>query len=254
MNKNIVRKIAALLLVLSLVVSAGASSIFAAGEATEAKKAETVEKLKSIEGLSEEALNDFIKQANEADALDVLEDILGEAGYFDKKPEVDPLAKQKAEAKAKLKSLKDAGKLTEEALNDFAKQVDEADSLDVIEDILAEAGYFNEETKDEKPGVPLTPMFPAEEDEDEDEDKTSIPLTPLTPAEEVEESKEESSEESKKETTEESKAKNDKKDDTTGTSTEKNPGTSDMGIALSAITLLTSAGAYVFTSKKKEDK
>ena len=162
------------------------------------KKAETVEKLKSIEGLSEEALNDFIKQANEADALDVLEDILGEAGYFDKKPEVDPLAKQKAEAKAKLKSLKDAGKLTEEALNDFAKQVDEADSLDVIEDILAEAGYFNEETKDEKPGVPLTPMFPAEEDEDEDEDKTSIPLTPLTPAEEVEESKEESSEESKK--------------------------------------------------------
>ncbi|WP_297378476.1 hypothetical protein [uncultured Helcococcus sp.] len=251
MNKSIVRKIAALLLALSLVVSAGASSIFAAGEVTEAQKTEAKEKLKSIEGLSEEALNDFVKQVEEADSVDAIEEILGEAGYFDERPEVDPLAKQKAEAKEKLKSIEG---LSEEALNDFVKQVEEADSVDAIEEILGEAGYFNEETEDENPGVPLTPMFPAEEDEDEDEDETSIPLTPLTPAEEVEESKDETSEESKEETTEESKDKNDKKDGTTVTSTEKNPGTSDMGIALSAITLLTSAGAYVFTSKKKEDK
>ena len=221
MSKKIVRKLAALVLVFSLVFSAGVLHVVNANTsetvATEAHKAEANEKLKSLmeKGLlTEEELNEFVKQVNEAETLDIIEDILGEAGYFtqEEEPEVDPLAKQKAEAKEKLKSLKDAGKISEEALNDFAKQVDEADSLDIIEDILGEAGYFTE-SEEETPG----------ETESEEETK--------------DESKDESKEETKKET-----------------STEKNPSTGDMGVALAAATLLTSAGAYVFTSRKKEDK
>ena len=133
-------------------------SVSAQGTDIDAKKVETIEKLKSL-NLEEDELNGFIQEVEDADAID----ILAEAGYFDEdtteedtteedtteeeNTAEDPLAKQKEEAKDKLKTLKDNGKLTEEALNDYTHQVDQADSLEVIEDILAEAGYFDEDVE-----------------------------------------------------------------------------------------------------------
>ena len=289
MSNKIVRRLAALLLALSLVFTTGATTIFAAGGtvATESHKAGAKEKLVKLQKdgkITEEELNEFIKQVEEADSLEAIEEILGEAGFFDEEPEKDPLASQKVEAKEKLKNLKNQGKITEEQLNEYAKQVDAAESVDAIEEILAEAGFFDEEPekdplakqkeeakeklKDLKNQGKITEeelneyvkqidaadsldaieeilaeAAKAGEKEPEKPGEEDGGVTGVVPVDPQKPQNSQNPVDSQK------PARSQK-----GSGRTSNPKTGDIGIALSAVTLLTSAGAYVLTTRKKEDK
>ena len=95
------------------------------------------------------------------------------------------------------------------------------------------------ETPEEQEPEPKPEPTPEPETEKETPEETEVETKPEkeTPEETEVETKPET-EETKEETKKE-------------TSTDKNPSTGDMGVALTAATLLTSAGAYVFTSRKK---